>query len=171
MGQLLKVKVRVGGNVQFPGICIHCSMPATQRMDVKKRSGRRTRSIAVPLCSACFHELNRESGEEERLHRLSRVATIALFFVSSILVFVALSALLPPLVNLLLSGALGLTAAIGLRAYLKRKRIDAALPEKKAILASAQMVDFSWRAATFRFENDEFADRFIDLNEEQLMEV
>jgi hypothetical protein len=33
------------------------------------------------------------------------------------------------------------------------------------------MVDFSWRATTFKFENELFAERFSELNENQLMEV
>jgi hypothetical protein len=50
-------------------------------------------------------------------------------------------------------------------------RLEAAKPEKKAILASAQMVEFSWRAATFEFENEDFSDGFLELNQEKLMEA
>jgi hypothetical protein len=171
MGRTVKVKVRPGGHVQFPSICANCSQPATEAMALTRRSGRRTRSIDVPLCAACFRELKRESGQEERLHRLGRAASVFVFLLAAILVFILFSGLLPLLASLFISLAVGTLVGLGVRTYFRRIRADAALPEKKAILASSQLVDFSWRATTFEFDNEEFSDRVEELNQEKLMEV
>ena len=79
----------------------------------------------------------------------------------------ALSFGLRLLIALLVGG--GLVAAV-LWAF--RKPItNAALPEKQAIRQSVAIADFSWRATTFAFENDLFADRFVELNAPRLMEI
>ncbi|HET6445732.1 MAG TPA: hypothetical protein VFI27_14250 [candidate division Zixibacteria bacterium] len=171
MGRIVKVKVRPGGRVRFPGFCVHCSQPAVEVMALSRRSGRRTRSIDVPLCANCFRELRLESGEEERLRRLGRAASVGVSLVVAILAFLLLNALLSFLIALLAAPPLGLIAGLGTRHYSRRKRLEAARPEKKAILASARMVEFSWRAATFEFENEDFSDRFLELNQEKLMEA
>ena len=171
MGQIVKVKVRPGGTLQFPGICAHCSQPATGQMALKLRNGRRTRTIDVPLCANCHREVQKESGEEERLHRLGRVLTILAALIIAIIVFFILGGILPLIVRLLISLSVGaLTGAVVL-AYFRRMRAEAALPEKKAILASAQMVEFSWRATTFEFENEAFFEKFVELNQPELMEI
>jgi hypothetical protein len=171
MGRIIKVKVRPGGNVRFPGICAHCSQPATETMALTRRNGRRTRSIDVPLCAACFRELQRESGQEERLHRLGRVASVAVFLLVAILAFILFNRLLPLLAGLFVSLAIGTMVGLGVRLYFRRIRAEAARPEKKAVLASAELLEFSWRAATFEFENEEFSDRVEELNQEKLMEL
>lgn len=140
-------------------------------MALTRRNGRRTRSIDVPLCAACFRELQRESGQEERLHRLGRVASVVVFLLLAIPVFILFNGLLPLLASLFISLAVGSMAGLGVRIYFRRIRAEAARLEKKAILASTRMVEFSWRAATFEFENEEFSDRFEELNQEKLMEL
>jgi len=171
MGQIVKVKVRPGGTINFPSICAHCSQPATGQMALKLRSGRRTRYIDVPLCVDCHREVQKESGEEERLHRLGRVVTISSALIAAIIVFLILGGLLPLVVRLLISLSVGALAGSIVLAYYRRIRAEAALPEKKAILASSQMVEFSWRATTFEFENEAFFDKFVELNQPELMEL
>ena len=170
MGQIVKVKVRPGGTLQFPGICAHCSQPATGQMALKLRNGRRTRYIDVPLCTDCHRVVQKESGEEERLHRLGRVVTILASLIIAIIVFFVLGEILPLVVRLLISFSVGALAGSAVLAYFRRFRAEAALPEKKAILASAHMVEFSWRATTFDFENEAFFDKFVELNQPELME-
>ena len=171
MGQIIKVKVRPGGSVQFPNFCAHCSQPAIERMAIRLRDGRRTRIIDVPLCSNCHREVGKESGEEERLHRLGRVVTIITSLMIAILTFILLGRALPPVVKVLLALFLGIIVGAILIAYFRRLRAEAATPEKKAVLRSARLREFSWRATTFEFENEAFANRFVELNQEELMEV
>ena len=78
-----------------------------------------------------------------------------------------LSFILRLLIALLIGG--GVT--FGVFVFFRRAIGNAALPEKKAILQSAQIETFSWRATTFSFTNDAFTERFIDLNEPFLMEI
>lgn len=167
----VKIKVRPLHAVRFPGICVHCAEPAAGWMEVRKRIGRATRLIDVPLCSRCAGELGRQSGEEERLQKISRLVCAALFLLA-----LAFSLLLTPaglgfMLRLLIAllAATLLTAAVFL--WFRRARFRAALPEKKAIRGSAGITNFSWRATTFYFSNESFAERFRDLNEALLMEI
>ena len=140
-------------------------------MELKLRNGRRTRIIDVPLCEKCNRIIQRESGEEERLHRMERVVVLVGSVLMALIVFLILGSLLPIVVRLLISATSGAVVGFILLTTFRRLRADAALPEKKAVLASAQMVEFSWRATTFAFENEEFFDKFRALNQEELMEV
>jgi ABC-type multidrug transport system fused ATPase/permease subunit len=171
MSHLVKVKVRPGGTVQFPGDCVHCLQPANQLMSIKKRSGQLTRLIDVPLCPDCHHEVHRQSGEEERLSRLGKVASS----LTAVIVFLAVILVSPGGFSLVFRLAIALTLALIVAfiifSYFRSKRRAAALPEKRAILDSALMSDFSWRATTFEFTSEGFATRFENLNQSKLMEV
>ncbi|MCA9920557.1 MAG: hypothetical protein KC445_21530, partial [Anaerolineales bacterium] len=79
----------------------------------------------------------------------------------------ALSFGLRLLIALLVGGGLAAAVLWGFR----KPIADAALPEKQAIRQSVAIEAFSWRATTFAFENDLFADRFVELNAPRLMEI
>jgi hypothetical protein len=53
----------------------------------------------------------------------------------------------------------------------QRAQWKAALPEKQAVRGSAKVTNFSWRATTFEFTNETFAERFEAMNESVLMEI
>lgn len=169
MSQSVKVKVRPGGTVQFPGICVHCSRPAGERLLLKKRRGRLTRLIDVPLCDQCAAELGRQSGEEERIGRLGQFVTIVVGLLALILGYVLSPSGFPVVIRLAIASVLAVIAGRVVFAFFRRKSLAAAHPEKLAILDSAQMTHFSWRATTFRFDNEEFARQFTQLNELRLM--
>ncbi|UCG22893.1 MAG: hypothetical protein JSW55_12020 [Chloroflexota bacterium] len=169
MSQSVKVKVRPGGTVQFPGICVHCSRPAGERLLLKKRRGRLTRLIDVPLCDQCAAELGRQSGEEERMGRLGRFVAILVALLVLILGFVVLPSGLPVVIRVMIAAAVAVIAGRLIFAFFKRKSLAAAHPEKTTILDSARMTQFSWRATTFRFNNEDFAGQFMQLNESRLM--
>jgi len=167
----IKIKVRPRSAVRFPGICVHCAQPAAGWMEVRKRIGRVTRLIEVPLCNRCASELRRQSGEEERLQKIGRLVGSALFLLALALILLLTPARLGFTLRLLiaLSTATVLTTAVYL--WFRRARFQAARPEKKAIRNSAGITTFSWRATTFEFNNETFAERFRDLNETLLMEI
>jgi hypothetical protein len=171
MGQLVKVKIRPGSSLQFPAICVNCSRVASERMQLRKRIGRLTRLIDVPLCQQCYREANRLSGDEERWLRFGRLGS----FLAAILIFLPFTLLLagtmPIWLNLLVSAVAAVLAAIGAWASFKKRAAANARPEKLDVLNSVRMDTFSWRATTFRFENANFADRFRDLNRSLLMGV
>ena len=171
MTRRVKIKVRPQQSITFPGICVHCSQPAPETMTLRQRYGRITRLIDVPLCSRCAGELQRRSADEERLQKISWLVSGVLFLlglaITLLLTPAALSFGLRLLIALLVGG--GLVAAV---LWGFRKPIaDAALPEKQAIRAAVAIDAFSWRATTFAFENDLFADRFTELNGPRLMEI
>lgn len=167
----IKIKVRPNKPVRFPGICVRCAQPAAGRMEVKKRMGRATRLIDVPLCSQCTGELRRTSGEEERLQKIGRLVCGLLFLLVFALGLLLTAAELGFILRLLiaLSAAALVTTAVYL--WFRRAQFRAARPEKKAIRESAGIVTFSWRATTFEFANETFRERFKALNESRLMEI
>jgi hypothetical protein len=168
MGQQVKVKVKVGQVVRFPGVCVHCANPAGERMALRKRIGRLTRLVDVPVCVDCAQTLRKRSGEEERLQRIGYGAVGLAFLLAAVIVY----ALLPPLVLFLRVGAaviLAVLAASAVRVYFQGAALKAARPEKRMILESARLANFSWRATTFEFSNEAFVERFVDLNEQLVM--
>jgi hypothetical protein len=167
----VKVKIRPKQNLQFPTLCVHCGQTAPASMPIRKRIGRTTRKIDVPLCLGCAQQINRKSGEEERLQKIGLLVVTAVFLLATAIILIVtpsgLNFILRLLIAMLFSG--GLT--FGIHYFLRRSVANAALPEKKAILQSAQIETFSWRATTFSFANDLFSERFVDINEPFLMEI
>ena len=140
-------------------------------MRLRKRIGRVTRLMGVPLCAKCHREIQRQSGEEERLGRLGRVVAGGAFLLSSVIVLLLLPAIWALWLSLILALSVAAITAYGLYLFFNNKRASAALPEKKAILSSASMIDFSWRATTFQFNSALFAEICRELNEPLLMEL
>lgn len=164
------IKIAPDETMRFPALCTNCARPATESMNLAKRTGRTCRQVDVPLCEQCAEQLNKRSAAEERMQKLSRLLTI----VAGVIVLFAALLLFSGTVlwlRLLLALLLG-AAAAAVVTWLFRVAIDrAALPEKKAVLESAQLQAFSWRTATFEFSNDTFVERFMELNEPLLLET
>jgi hypothetical protein len=168
MSRQIKIKVRPNETVRFPGSCVNCSRPAGKSMELRQRDGRTVRQIEVPLCSRCAGDLKRESGEEERLRKLSRLAMIVTGVLFALLLFFLFPAALGLRLILALIGGVSAAALVW---WLFQDIIKkAALPEKKAIWESARIDAFSWRTATFVFSNESFVERFVELNEPLLVE-
>lgn len=72
--QTIKIKARPDEIIRFPGLCVHCAQPGATPLRLKKRHGRITRLVDVPLCPDCAQELTRKSGEEERLEKMGWAA-------------------------------------------------------------------------------------------------
>jgi hypothetical protein len=170
MSQLVKVQVQAGQAVDFPGVCVHCSAPAGERMRLRKRIGRVTRLVDVPLCSDCAGELHRLSGEEERWLKLSWLLSGLVWLVLLAVGLLLLPAGVPFLARFLLALVIALAAAAFTFKYVRQTSLRHARPEKQAILAAARITNFSWRATTFEFANEAFAERFAAINQPQLME-
>ena len=170
MSQSVRVKIRPENNLKFPGICVHCGKPAGERMTISKRMRSLTRLIEVPVCNACFQEINRRSWAEERWQRIGLLVTWATAVAVLALGFFLLPSVLPVWLRLLAGIILAGLVALGLRGIFKQRSAEVARPEKIAILEAAQMVNFSWRATTFHFSREDFSEQFSKLNEQQLME-
>jgi hypothetical protein len=168
--QQVKIKVRPDQVVRFPGICVHCAEPANAQIRVKKRTGRVTRLVDVPLCGRCHQEAQRLSAEEERLQKLTWLVVGGAFFLALGAALLLLPAGLAWGLRLVVATAVGIATAAALFSYWRRAGRRAALPEKQAILSAAHITAFSWRATTFEFTNETFARRFAELNQSLLME-
>jgi hypothetical protein len=171
MGQTVKIKLRPGQAAQFPAICTHCGQAAVAGMLLRRRIGRTTRLLEVPVCAACNQELQQLSAEEERLQKVGRLATGTAVLLAALLLLILLPSGLGGVFRLLVAFLLALLPAAAVFTYFKRATQAAARPAKKAILESARMAHFSWRATTFEFANDSFARQFRQLNESLLMDI
>lgn len=140
-------------------------------MTLRQRFGRTTRLIDVPLCTRCANELNRRSAEEDRLQKISWLVSGVLFLLGLAIALLLTPPALSFGLRLLLALLVGAALAAGVLWAFRKPLANAALPEKQAIRQAITIDDFSWRATTFAFENDLFADRFTELNAPRLMEI
>ena len=168
--QTIKIKIDPNETMRCPGVCVHCTCPATESMVLEKKEGRTIRQVDVPLCDKCAPQLRRQSAAEERLQKLSRLLSIVAGVATALTVFLLMAGFA---IWLRLPGALllGLVAAVFVTWLFRPVIAKAALPEKKEILEAAQLEAFSWRTATFVFSNEEFVERFAELNESLLVET
>lgn len=170
MTQRVKMKVRPGEALRLPAACVNCGQDASEQISIRSKDGQIVRSLDMPLCTDCHRELNRKSAEEVRLQRLEPVVTALAGLLILALFFLFVFDGLPILLRLFLALIPAILAAAGI-IYIFRKMVyKAALPEKQNIRDSAQIATFTWRATTFEFTNDEFAQQFSQLNEQRLMD-
>lgn len=140
-------------------------------MVIRKRNGRQLREVDVPLCAACLQRLQKQSGEEERLIKIRRLATAVTFLALMILVLLVTAVGMGLWLRLLLALPIAAGAAYLVYRAFQPTIHNAALDSKKAVRDAAQIETFSWRATTFTFTNETFAERFTELNHELLMEI
>lgn len=161
----VKVKVKAGQAVQFPGECVYCGNPAGAKLTLRKRIGRVSRHIALPLCQDCAQELSRFSGEEERWRTLSWLVAgliwLGLTFLGAVLLPADLLLGLRLLLVLVPAGII----ANAIRQNIQHNSLKRARPEKQEILNAAKIVTFSWRTTTFDFANETFAAKVMALNQ------
>lgn len=166
----VKIKVRPKQTVRFPALCVHCAQPATQSLPLRRRLARVTRQVDVPLCAACGQLLQRRSMDEERWVKLGWGITAVLPLLLFPVTLLLTPAAMPFAVRLLLALVVAALGGWGGWSFAQKMQQRAALPEKTAVLHAARIDTFSWRATTFAFTNDTFAERFRLLNETLLMD-
>ena len=170
MSRQLTIKIGPNEKMRFPGLCTNCANPASESMELFKRDGRTRRSVDVPICAQCAGQLGKTSAAEERLQKQSwlfaAIAAMLLFFAALLLFSAAVFWL-----RLLAAILLAIIAAVVVMRLFRSAIANAALPQKKAVIESAQLQAFTWRTATFKFDNETFIERFIDLNEPLILET
>ncbi|MCP4420693.1 MAG: hypothetical protein GY805_29140 [Chloroflexi bacterium] len=171
MTRQVKIKVRPQQTIQFPGICVHCSQPAPETMTVRQRYGRITRIINLPLCQRCATELKRQSADEERLKKINWLVSGVLFLLGLAVTLLFTPTTLTFALRLLIALLVGAGLVTAVFWGFRQSISNAALPEKQAIRQSVAIESFSWRATTFAFQNDRFADRFVEINTTRLMGI
>jgi hypothetical protein len=133
-------------------------------MEIHQRDGRTRRQVEVPICAQCAGHLQKSSAAEERLQRQSRLFVP----LAAVLILIAALLLLPGILfglRLLIAIILAIIAGVVVYRLFRRAAASAALPEKKAVRASAELQSFTWRTATFSFTNATFIDRLVELND------
>lgn len=165
MSRAVRVKVRPGQPLRFPAQCVSCGVPAEPGLCLRRRIGRVTREVDVPLCAACQKEVQRLSFDEERWQKQGWLAAGLGFILLLLGLLFLLPAGFPFVYRFLFALGAGGLAAMGIGALFRQRRLRHARPEKQAILAAAQLTDFSWRAMTLAFADETFARRFAELNE------
>ena len=161
----VKVKVKAGQAVQFPGECVHCGNPAGAKLTLQKRMGRVRRRIDLPLCQDCSKEVAHLSGEEERWRTLSWLAAGLIGLGLALLGLLLLPAVWPLGLRLLLGVVPAGIIANAIRQNIQHDSLKRARPEKQEILNAAKIVTFSWRTTTFDFTNETFAAKVMALNQ------
>ncbi|NLF63065.1 MAG: hypothetical protein GX579_00535 [Chloroflexi bacterium] len=165
----VRVRVRPGEELRFPAACVHCGQPARPALPLRRRLGRVTREVDVPLCDDCQQEVRRLSGDEERRRKLGWLAAGLAFLIVFLVLFFLLPSGFPVALRLLLPLGLAALTAGALYTVFRRSSLQYARPEKQAILAAAQLAGFSWRTMTLAFADEAYARQFADLNESQLI--
>jgi len=166
MSQQVTLRVRPGEKVRFPGHCVACGRPATERQTLTKRRGQVSRRLDVPLCADCARQWTRRSGEEERLRRIARIAAVAVALLLFALAAVGLSGLLPAWwLRLPVAAGIALAGAWLALSALRRRVEAAALPETRAVREAARIDEFTWRDMTLTFANEQIAAGVRAMNE------
>lgn len=161
----IKVKARPGEPLQFPGVCVHCGQGATAWLTLRKRNGRITRLLDVPLCPSCYQTSLRRSAQQEQRQKLGWLATGLVLLLVGGATMAFLPADLGLAWRLLIAFLVTGLSATAVFSASQQWANQAALPEVKAIQQSAQLNTFSWRTITLTFTNESFADQFRQLNE------
>ncbi len=171
MALRVKLEMQPDELLFFPPQCLNCGREPQGAIRLRKRRGRVTREIEAPLCDDCQRELRRLSGDEERWLRLGRFFGALAFVLSAALFLLGLPSWLPLWPRVL--AALLLAAGAGLLTlhYFRRESHSKARPQKLAVQNAARLEDFSWRATTFLFENEEYGRQFVELNRHRLLET
>jgi hypothetical protein len=168
MSRQLIIKIGPNETMRFPNLCTNCANPATKSRQLSQREGHLRRQVEVPLCAQCARQLAKKSAAEERLRKQSWLFAV----VVAVVVFLAALFIFPGFwLRLLLAILLALLAGAIVMRLFRPAIARAALPQKKAVLESAQLESFNWRSATFKFDNETFIERFIELNEPLILEM
>jgi len=155
----------------LPAICAHCAEPADDTITGKTRIGRRTRFLDFPVCRGCHERILQLSVAEEKVLKTGRRASLIGGIAVAAILFILLPAALGWPLKLLESLAAGVAVWAAVVVFVRRRYRKAISPEKMEIIEAARIVDFSWRATTFEFQNDRFSEQFLAINEALLMQL
>lgn len=171
MALRVKVETQPGEPLRFPPQCVNCGAQAEASMRLRKRRGRVTREIAAPLCAECERELRRLSGDEERWLRMGWFFGALALLVGLIIFYLLLPTWLSIGWRLMIALLLGAGAGGVVVSVFRRNSQDKARAEKRQVMRAARLEDFSWRATTFAFEDEDFGQQFVALNRDRLLET
>jgi hypothetical protein len=153
----------------FPGkACVHCLQPATQQVEiVLLKEGYRVRKVSVPFCGDCVMLREAKSFRQVQFEQLSVSASILLACTVGVWTYTRIShlgrwvwgVLLGVLVALIVFGVMIMIArpwSWGFRSA-----------ETRAALDTVRIRDFDWETTALEFANEEYAERFAQVNHKE----
>lgn len=152
MGQQITLRVCPGQFVNFPNRCVACGQAATSQTTLQNRRGQITRSLDVPLCAECAHQLTRRSGQEERRIRAGIGAAIFTAVAAMAFLFIAID-FWPWWLRFLVAVLVALSIAYAVYRLAVQVAQGVELPEKRVVRSAVIFKDFSWRDLILEIED------------------
>jgi len=164
MSRLVQVQ---GERPIFPGnACVHCMRPATQRIEIVKVRGYVVRKVDVPFCEDCIALRRAKSPRQVQFERLATGNSLLLALAAGAWIYTLVrdrgwvwGVLLAVLSALIVFGGMYMLVqpwSSGFRS-----------PETKRVLWAATIRDFDWHTTTLEFGNEEYAERFAQVNRKE----
>lgn len=165
MSRIVQVK---GDRPVFPGhVCIHCLSPSTRQVEIVKFKETSVRQIEVPFCDECIALRGAKTSRQKQFERLAVVASLLLAGTVGVWVYTRAShlgrwvwgALLGVLVALIVFGLMYMVIrpwSAGFRS-----------PQTRAVLRAVAIRDFDWETTTLEFANEEYGERFAQVNQKE----
>src|SRR5690606_8811416 len=138
-------------------------------LPLRRRLGRVTREVDVPLCDDCQQEVRRLSGDEERRRKLGWLAAGLAFLIVFLVLFLLLPSGFPMALRLLLPLGLAALTAGALCTVFRRSSLHYVRPGEQASLGAGPLSGFSWRTMTLAFADEAYERQFADVNESPLI--
>ncbi|MBC8444894.1 MAG: hypothetical protein H8D77_02105 [Chloroflexi bacterium] len=160
-----------GDRAVFPvNACVHCMRPSTRDVEIVKVKGYVVRRVGVPFCDECIALREAKSPLQVRFERVAVVNSILLAMAVGMWVLVSISSepafrsdrvevwglLLGLLVAMIVFGVMYLVV----QPWSRRFRSA----ETKAALRAVTIKAFDWDTTTLEFANQEYAERFAQVN-------
>jgi hypothetical protein len=153
----------------FPGdACVHCLQPSTEKVEiVMVKENYRVRKMDVPFCTRCAALRVSKSRRQVQFERLAVTSNILLALTIGAWTYTRINnlgrwiwgALLGLLVSLIVFGLLYMIVRLWARGF--------RTAETKAALRAVWIRDFDWETTTLEFDNDEYAERFAQVNRKE----
>ncbi len=165
----MKIVQIQGEKPQFPAnACVHCLSSSTRAVEiVKVKDDGSLRRVNVPFCDQCIALRAAKTPRQTQFERLALGSSIALALAVGLGVYVhtagisrwAWGLLLGLLVAMIVFGLMYMLGQGWSRGFRSA--------ETKAVLRAVSIREFDWNTTLLEFQNEEYAERFAQLNQPQ----
>ena len=164
--------VRIAGDrAEFPAhACVNCLRPAVREEEIVKVKGSAVRKVHVPFCEECIAVRRSKSRRQVLFERVAITNSVLLAIAAGGRTYYAVvlgqgSSTSRGWVWGLLLGILATLAVFGLLyTFIVPWSSRFRSPEAKAALKAVTIREFDWDTTTLEFGNDEYGDRFAEVN-------
>lgn len=160
-----------GDHPVFPiHACVNCVQPATCMVEIVKVKGQSVRKVSVPLCDDCIAVREAKSQRQVLFERVAMTNSLLLGLAVGIRTHVSIVAQQGQDVSNVrawgaLIGGLAMIAVVGaMRLIVQPWALRFRSQDTKALWRAVVIRDFCWETTTLEFANDEYAERFAQVN-------